>query len=562
MNNKIKTALLTLVVMLVAVIPSKSQDTKANLITSINSNFPDNTVGAITPAKLRTVTLDIVNSYQQYTSVNAQTGTTYTVLTTDYGKLVTFNNAAPVAVTLPAASGSFAIFNVYMSNLGAGPVTITPTSGTINGAASASLVTSQSFWLISDGTNWQLFRGFGSGVVNSGTAGRLAYYPSTGAAVSDIGANGSANQILQSTGGSTAPAWSTATYPGTATGTGTILRADGTNWAATTATFPNTAAQGDLFYASAANVWASLAKDTNATRYLSNTGTSNAPAWAQISLTNGVTGALPILNGGTGQTTATAAFDALSPNTTRGDITVRGASNNVRLPIGAANTILKSDGTDPSWATVTAMWDTLSGCTTQGAVAYRNASAWVCLAPGTSGQVLQSGGAGANLSWLTVTGTGTVTSVSITAGTGITQSGSPVTTSGAITVNADIATAGNFQAGTSNKVLDASVIYSSETTTAYGTTTTFDANTFINTKVTLTGNITTMTCSNFKAGQAGMITFIQDGTGSRTTVWCSTFKFAGGSAPTLTTTASATDTLVFNCRTSTFCVASLIKAPS
>ena len=195
MNNKIKTALLTLVVMLVAVIPSKSQDTKANLITSINSNFPDNTVGAITPAKLRTVTLDIVNSYQQYTSVNAQTGTTYTVLTTDYGKLVTFNNAAPVAVTLPAASGSFAIFNVYMSNLGAGPVTITPTSGTINGAASASLVTSQSFWLISDGTNWQLFRGFGSGVVNSGTAGRLAYYPSTGAAVSDIGANGSANQI-------------------------------------------------------------------------------------------------------------------------------------------------------------------------------------------------------------------------------------------------------------------------------------------------------------------------------------------------------------------------------
>ena len=226
--------------------------------------------------------------------------------------------------------------------------------------------------------------------------------------------------------------------------TGTILRADGTNWAATTATFPNTAAQGDLFYASAANVWASLAKDTNATRYLSNTGTSNAPAWAQISLTNGVTGALPILNGGTGQTTATAAFDALSPNTTRGDITVRGASNNVRLPIGAANTILKSDGTDPSWATVTAMWDTLSGCTTQGAVAYRNASAWVCLAPGTSGQVLQSGGAGANLSWLTVTGTGTVTSVSITAGTGITQSGSPVTTSGAITVNADIATAGKI----------------------------------------------------------------------------------------------------------------------
>jgi hypothetical protein len=33
-----------------------------------------------------------------------------------------------------------------------------------------------------------------------------------------------------------------------------------------------------------------LVKDTNATRYLSNTGTSNNPAWAQVDLSNGVTG--------------------------------------------------------------------------------------------------------------------------------------------------------------------------------------------------------------------------------------------------------------------------------
>jgi hypothetical protein len=37
------------------------------------------------------------------------------------------------------------------------------------------------------------------------------------------------------------PAWSTATYPNTATGTGTILIADGTNWVASTATYPTTA---------------------------------------------------------------------------------------------------------------------------------------------------------------------------------------------------------------------------------------------------------------------------------------------------------------------------------
>jgi hypothetical protein len=64
-------------------------------------------------------------------------------------------------------------------------------------------------------------------------------------------------------------------------------------------------AQGDILYSSALNTLSALAKNTSATRYLSNTGTSNNPAWAQINLTNGVTGALPVANGGTGQTTYT-----------------------------------------------------------------------------------------------------------------------------------------------------------------------------------------------------------------------------------------------------------------
>jgi uncharacterized protein DUF5907 len=51
--------------------------------------------------------------------------------------------------------------------------------------------------------------------------------------------------------------------------------------------------QGDLLYASGADTWTRLAKDANATRYLSNTGTTNNPAWAQVDLTNGVTGDLP-----------------------------------------------------------------------------------------------------------------------------------------------------------------------------------------------------------------------------------------------------------------------------
>lgn len=60
--------------------------------------------------------------------------------------------------------------------------------------------------------------------------------------------------------------------------------------------------QGDLLYGSAAGTISELAKDTNATRYLSNQGTSNNPSWNQVNLANGVTGTLPEANGGTGDT--------------------------------------------------------------------------------------------------------------------------------------------------------------------------------------------------------------------------------------------------------------------
>lgn len=62
--------------------------------------------------------------------------------------------------------------------------------------------------------------------------------------------------------------------------------------------------QGDLLYYNSGTTLTALAKSTTATRYLSNTGTNNNPAWAQVDLTNGVTGTLPVANGGTGTATA------------------------------------------------------------------------------------------------------------------------------------------------------------------------------------------------------------------------------------------------------------------
>ncbi len=54
--------------------------------------------------------------------------------------------------------------------------------------------------------------------------------------------------------------------------------------------------QGDIWYGSAAGTLLALPKNASATRYLSNTGATNNPAWAQIDLSNGVTGLLPYAN--------------------------------------------------------------------------------------------------------------------------------------------------------------------------------------------------------------------------------------------------------------------------
>jgi hypothetical protein len=65
---------------------------------------------------------------------------------------------------------------------------------------------------------------------------------------------------------------------------------------------PASPAQGDILYNDGA-AYQKLAKSATATRYLSNTGASNNPAWAQVNLTNGVTGVLPIANFTTGTPT-------------------------------------------------------------------------------------------------------------------------------------------------------------------------------------------------------------------------------------------------------------------
>ena len=83
------------------------------------------------------------------------------------------------------------------------------------------------------------------------------------------------------------------------------------------------------------------------------------------------------------------------------------------------------------------------------------------------------------------------------------------------------------------------------TTLSDASTVSWDASANQVTSVTLGGNRTLGAASNQIDGGVYVISIIQDSTGSRTLSFNSNYKFVGGTAPTLTTTASARDVLVF-----------------
>lgn len=77
------------------------------------------------------------------------------------------------------------------------------------------------------------------------------------------------------------------------------------------------------------------------------------PTWNQntTGTAAGLSATLAIGSGGTGQTTAGAAFNALSPITTTGDLIIGNGTNSAtRLGIGANGYLLTSNGTTASWA--------------------------------------------------------------------------------------------------------------------------------------------------------------------------------------------------------------------
>jgi hypothetical protein len=173
-----------------------------------------------------------------------------------------------------------------------------------------------------------------------------------------------------------------------------------------------TATQGDIIYASGTNTYAALPKNTTATRYLANTGTSNNPAWAQIDLTNGVVNTLPVNRGGTGVATVTSGALLLGAGT-------------------SAFTTLTGTVTGQvvSWNNSTATWEV--GTLSSGVSSFSAGTTGLTPSTGTTGAVTLGGtlstanGGTGQTSYtngqllIGNTGSNTLTKATLTAGNGI-----------------------------------------------------------------------------------------------------------------------------------------------
>jgi hypothetical protein len=149
----------------------------------------------------------------------------------------------------------------------------------------------------------------------------------------------------------------------------------------------------------------------------------------------------------------------------------------------------------------------------------------------------------------------------VVAGTGL--GGGSLAGGGTISVN--YATTSQFEAGTATSVaLNPTSVFTSEATQSASTATVIvDFSQFINLNITLSANVTTFTFNNIKAGQAGILKFTQDATGSRTipVALNTNFKCASGCNYVLSTAANAVDAIPYTCTAANYCIGgALIKA--
>lgn len=314
-----------------------------------------------------------------------------------------------------------------------------------------------------------------------------------------------------------------------------------------------TVLMGDIIASGPGSAASSLVATTNTTltslANLVTVGTIGTGTWAGTTIA--------VNHGGTGQVTAAAAFNALSPITTTGDIIYSSSgTTNQRLAIGSSGNVLTVSGGVPVWAP-----PATSGTVTSVGLSVPATSIF-----GTSGTnpVTGSGTIG-----ITTTGTSGgipyFSSTSQLASSALLTASQLVLGGGAGTAPVSLAAGSQYQVltmGASNPEYGALNLGQSAAVTGIlpvaNTTVATQAIGTVTTTATITwsaGSLFTMTLTN---GNTAVVTFsgavsgqtivveVTNGatTGTGVVTW-PTVKWAGGTAPTMSTGANALDVYTF-----------------
>ena len=252
--------------------------------------------------------------------------------------------------------------------------------------------------------------------------------------------------------------------------------------------------------------------------------TGTVPTWNQntTGTADNVTGVVAIANGGSGQTTASAAFNALSPITATGDLILgTGVNTASRLAIGSNGYLLSSDGTTASWQPAPAGGVTTFDAGTTGLTPTTATAGAISLA-GTL--VVGNGGTGATTLTGYVKGAGTsaLTASSTIPNTDVTGLGTMSTqnansvavTGGAIdgtTIGATTASTGAFTTVSASSVITSTVTTGTAPFTVASTTQVANLNAA--TAGTAGSATTATTATNLAGGVASQIPY-QTGAGA------------------------------------------------
>lgn len=200
------------------------------------------------------------------------------------------------------------------------------------------------------------------GLTRGGTAASLTasnggIIYSTASAMAVLAGTATAGQMLRS-GASAAPTWSTATFPSTATSAGTFLRADGTNWLASTMTLPNTSAAGTILASGSANTVSATATPTLgvAGSVVGSIAFANATSGSiTLSPVTGALGSVTLTMPAATDTIAVLAASQAFTNKTYNGLTITSSTGTLTVANGktlTANSTLTLAGTDSKTLTV------------------------------------------------------------------------------------------------------------------------------------------------------------------------------------------------------------------